>query len=144
MGCTLIVRALDANGDWLFGKGTEDYKTGLSAIAQSIQTGLYSFLGDCFFSLSSGIDWWNLLGSKDTLPLNLAISATILNIPEVQSITQISSNLNHITRVFTLQYTALTILGAVTGSVSSIVATNYLLTESGDNLVTESGVDLIS
>lgn len=59
------IRNLDAAGDWTLGKGRQDYLTGDRAIALNVATRLREFLGDCFWSLASGVDWWNLLGSKN-------------------------------------------------------------------------------
>ena len=84
------VRALDVNNDWTFGRGQNDYKRDLQAVAQDIQTNLSSFLGDCFFDLGSGIDWFNLLGGKDLVALNLAVSAAILNTQNVTGLLQLS------------------------------------------------------
>lgn len=102
------VRALDADHDWTFGKGQNDYKANLDAVVQSINTRLNSFLGDCFFSASSGIDWFNLLGSKNALALNLAISATILNTEGVVALHQLSLNLDD-ARELTVRYKVLTV-----------------------------------
>lgn len=99
-----IVRQIDVNGDWTFGKGRNNYLKGNDAVAQNIETRLRSFLGNCFFDLSSGIDWFNLLGSKDQQALNLAISSTILNTPNVTGINELSSFLDPITRNFTVRY----------------------------------------
>lgn len=77
------VRSIDIDSDWLFGKGRNDYKRDLKATMQNLQTRLSSFLGDCFFDLEAGIDWLNLLGAKDQLPLELAISSVILNTQDV-------------------------------------------------------------
>lgn len=99
----MIVRAIDINGDWLFGKGQNDYRTNNDAIAQNIKTRLSSFLGDCFFDTTSGIDWFNLLGGKDQLVLNLAINAVILNTQDVTGVLQLFSNLSD-ARVFFVQY----------------------------------------
>lgn len=110
----MIVRALDGNGDWTFGKGRNDYKKNLHAITQNIQTRLSSFLGDCFFDLSAGIDWWDLLGSKNQIGLSLAVSTTILNTYGVTGILQLQVDLNHVTRVFSVKYRVQTIF-SVTG-----------------------------
>ncbi len=88
------VRALDVDHDWLFGKGQNDYKRNLDAVVQNINTRLNSFLGDCFFALADGIDWFNLLGSKDQTSLNLAIAAVILNTLDVTGMIQLSVSLN--------------------------------------------------
>lgn len=97
------VRSLDSNGDWTFGQGLLDYKTANDAVAQSIRTRLQSFLGDCFFNLGAGIDWFNLIGSKNQIGLNLAISTTILNTENVTGILELFSELNN-ARVFTVSY----------------------------------------
>lgn len=103
----MIVRSIDTDGDWLFGKGLNDYKSANSAVAQDIQTRLYSFLGDCFFDLGAGINWFGFLGSKNELGLNLAVSAVILNTANVISLTQLSITLTT-ERVCTISYTVQT------------------------------------
>ncbi len=107
------VRQIDVDHDWLFGKGQNDYVRGNAAIVQTINTRLNSFLGDCFFDIGAGIDWFNLLGSKDQTALNLAISAVIdpyiagirvgQNTPGVVRLVQLSTNLNTARR-FTVTY----------------------------------------
>lgn len=99
----MIVRLIDSSGDWLFGKGQNDYLSANAAVAQNIKTRLLSFLGNCFFDTSAGIDWFNLLGTKNQLSINLAVSATILNTANVTGILQLSVNLTT-TRVFTISY----------------------------------------
>lgn len=134
----MIVRALDVNGDWTFGKGKNDYLSGVDAVAQSISTRLDCFLGDCFFSTSFGIDWWNLLGTKQELALSLAISAMILNTPEVLSLEQLSISLDPSTRNLTVVYTVNTIYGRISEIAGQNVA-NLLLTEGGSVLAAEDG-----
>ncbi len=90
----MIVRALDSDHDWLFGKGRNDYLRDLNAVVQNIDTRLNSFLGDCFFDQGAGIDWFNLLGAKDQIALNLTISAVILNTTDVTGIEQLSVTLS--------------------------------------------------
>ncbi len=88
------VRAIDSEHDWLFGKGQNDYRRNLEAVVQNIDTRLSSFLGDCFFDNAAGIDWFNLLGNKDQLALNLAVSAVILNTENVTGILQLLLTVN--------------------------------------------------
>lgn len=109
------VRALDINGDWTFGKGQNDYLTGNAAVSQNIGTRLESFLGDCFFDQSAGIDWFNLLGAKDQTALNLSISAVILNTQNVTGLNQLSAVLST-ARVFTVTYDVQTTYSRVTGN----------------------------
>lgn len=109
------VRALDADGDWTYGKGQNNYLTQNRAVGQNIQTRLLSFLGDCFFDLSAGIDWFTYLGGKDQLALNLAVSAVILNSQDVTGIRQLSIDLSA-TRVLTISYRVQTTYSVFTGS----------------------------
>lgn len=100
----MSVRAIDANGDWIFGKGINDYLSGNAAVQQSIKTRLLSFLGNCFFDVTAGIDWFNLLGAKNQTQLTLAISSTILNTDNVTGLLQLSVTLNPISRAFSITY----------------------------------------
>jgi hypothetical protein len=111
----MIVRALDANGDWTFGKGKNDYLVNREALKQILHTRLLSFLGDCFFALTAGIDWFNLLGSKDRLALSLAVNATILNTPQnvVTGILQKNFEVDERTRQVTLEYNVQSIYGSL-------------------------------
>jgi len=110
------VRTIDGVGDWTFGKGRNNYKKDINAVAQNIQTRLKSFLGDCFFDLEAGIDWFNLLGSKSELELKLVISSTILNTENVnileETLVSVSSN-----RQLLIQYSVDTAYGQITNTV---------------------------
>lgn len=105
------VRSLDALHDWNFGKGKNDYKRDQDAVAQNIDTRLLSFFGDCFFNVSAGIDWWNLLGAKNQLSINLAVSRMILNTAYVTGIVQLSIELNVRTRNLHIVYEVETSFG---------------------------------
>lgn len=59
----MAVRAIDKNGDWMFGNGMSDYRTDLEEIKQNILTVLRSWKNDCFFDLDAGVDWKSYLGS---------------------------------------------------------------------------------
>lgn len=109
------VRALDQNGDWTYGKGRNNYKLNLDALMQNLQTRLLSFLGDCFFDLGAGIDWFNFLGSKDQLALNLAITSVILNTEGVTAILQLTAELGT-DRRFLVTYQVSTTYGVGSGS----------------------------
>lgn len=110
------VRAIDEDGDWVFGTGKASYRSNNDAIAQNIQTRLNSFLGNCFFSLGDGIDWFNLLGNANLTSLNLAITATILNTTGVTALIQFSSNLDAKTRNFTVSYIVQTTFSLISGN----------------------------
>jgi hypothetical protein len=112
----MSVRALDSNGDWVFGVGTSAYLTGNAEVAQNIQTRVLSFLGDCFFDLGAGINWFGYLGNKNQIGLNLAISAVILNTSNVTGIKQLFVKLDETNRVFSVSYQVLTTYSVLTGA----------------------------
>jgi len=62
----MIIRALDADHDWKFGKGKQSYLYTNEAINENIQTRLLEFVNDCFFNLSAGIEWIGLMSKKGT------------------------------------------------------------------------------
>lgn len=140
------VRALDSTGDWTFGKGQNDYKTGLAAVRQNIQTRLSSFLGNCFFETTAGIDWFNFLGSKQVIALELAIRTTILNTENVTGLISVNSSLNEINRNLNIVYVVRAIPGqniVITGT-AIISTTDFLTTEDGNRLTTEDGNQIIT
>lgn len=111
------VRAVDNLNDWLFGKGRNDYVRDAAAVAQMIKTRLQSFLGDCFFDLGNGVDWFNLNGAKDLDELKINITATILNTPEVISATQINLILGQ-NRKLIIQYEVNTNYGIIRNQIN--------------------------
>lgn len=128
----MIVRSLDSSGDWNFGKGRQDYLTLNAAIGQSIRTRFLSFLGDCFFATTEGIDWFNLLGKNNQLAINLAVNASILNlqgnvngIPTnlVTGMIQLSFTVDPQTRAFNVSWKVSTIysIQQVSGSFQATV-----------------------
>lgn len=140
----MIVRSLDNLGDWRFGKGKNDYLARTKAIVQNISTRLKSFLGDCFFAVDEGLDWFNLLGSKNQLQLELAVRAVIMNTAGVTGIVYVKISLETISRRIRMEYAVNTIYTNATGETPTITSTtSFLLTESGDILTTESGDRLV-
>lgn len=129
----MIVRALDPIGDWTFGKGKNNYLRDDFAIGQNLITRVKSFLGDCFFDIRAGIDWFNLLGSKNQVALNLAISSVILKTEGITELTQLSVSLDS-KRLLTIVYNVKTRFGgAISGSLG------FLLTQDGLVLTTQNG-----
>ncbi len=99
----MIFRNLDETGDWLFGKGKSNYLTKVPAIAANIRTRIYSWVGDCFFAQTDGIDWYNRLGSKSQRELlELDLRRIILQSYGVIGITEFSSQV--VGRKFTASY----------------------------------------
>lgn len=139
----MIVRAIDSNNDWTFGKGRNNYVSNNDAIAQNIKTRLQSFLGDCFFALDQGVDWFNLLGSKNQPALELAVRAVLLNTDGVTGIVDASVDLDPGTREIVMKYTVNTIYTKTDASAAPITdTTTFLLTEAGDILTTEQGAGI--
>jgi len=62
----MIIRSVDNDHDWNFGKGLQSYFKDEKAIAMNIETRLLSFVNDCFFDQEAGVDWIRLLGAKST------------------------------------------------------------------------------
>lgn len=132
----MIVRSLDVNNDWNFGKGKNDYLKLNDAIGQSLVTRVKSFLGDCFFDTEAGIDWWNLLGGKDSDAINFAVKTVVLNTDGVVSLVDNGFVLDG-NRLMNPSYTVETVYEGGLESVG--VLSGKLLTEIGDILVTEDG-----
>ena len=114
-------RNLDAIGDWTFGAGKANYVSLNAAIALNIQTRLYSWLNDCFFDLTAGVDWYNRLGSKNQENLlALDLRRIILTTPGVTGLLNFDIVLNgrqfvatyNITTVYSQSYQNKIILGA--------------------------------
>ena len=99
------VRALVSNNDWTFGKSL--FKRDNNAVAQSIKTKLQSWRGDCYFDLTAGVDWSNILGSKIK---QLAIADIKRVIAQVTGVLTIDVDFDTIdNRVLTVSYTVTTI-----------------------------------
>jgi len=105
------VRAIDGAGDWIWGIGPGAYKLRAQALDQQIQCAILSFLGDCFYDVNFGINWWTLLGTSNQAALNLAVKAQILNVPGVTGINQLSAVYNSRSRRLALQYQVQTVYG---------------------------------
>lgn len=90
------VRGLDNDGDWVFGIGNQAYVKDDAMIAQMIKTRILSFLGDCFFAIQEGIDWFNLLerGAENETLLERSISLTILQTEGVVGINNVDLTRN--------------------------------------------------
>lgn len=107
----MIVRALDTDHDWTFGKGKSDYLRDNKAIAQNIKTKLLSFYKDCFFDTEAGVDWFRLLGTlgqKDNkLEIELRTREIILQCYGVVRIVNLTSSVS--SRGLSINYTVDTI-----------------------------------
>lgn len=132
----MIVRSIDIDGDWNFGKGKNDYLKDVDAVSQNIATRLRSFLGDCFFDAAAGIDWFKYLGSKNKVGLNLSVKTVIINTAQVTQLNELSIVSND-ARNLALSYEVNTASGGKIKSSSGILLDelgNLLTTEGGDHI----------
>lgn len=88
-------RNLDANGDWVFGKGRNSYLKDSEALMMNIRTRLLEFLNDCFWDMEKGIDWWTLMGGKDLKKILVDVQRTILRSYQVKRIVNLDYNLTN-------------------------------------------------
>jgi len=99
----MIFRSLDGIGDWNFGFGKQSYAIQDNAIALDVKTRILSFLKDCWFAPSAGIDWLTILGTKSTQQqIQLTVRGTILQSYGVTKVNSINANV--INRHLTITY----------------------------------------
>ena len=108
----MIIRALDSNGDWTIGKGTQNYATGQQAIEENIKTRLLSWVGDCFFAINDFVDWNARLDVGQMENLQDEVMRVILQSYGVVAVKMVSVVFNAATRAITITYTADTIFSA--------------------------------
>lgn len=79
----ISVRALDVNGDPIYGNGQNNFLNDIQAVAQIIQTSLLLFQGEWWGDLNEGLPLFqSILGSnngKKTDAISLLIQNVILN-----------------------------------------------------------------
>lgn len=99
-------RALDAAGDWSFGAGLQSYLTEEDAVAADIGTALKIFLGECFFALDAGVDWWNLIGARARAEQNIVLQCrqVISSRTGVTKINRVDAFLDRSTRRVSVAY----------------------------------------
>ena len=106
------VRALDANNDWIFGKGKQSYKRERAALAQKLKTRLHSWKTDCFFAPGEGVDWNNYLDIGTKRLLDIDIVQYVNKTGGVLSVTNYKSFITP-ERVLKTSFTASTIFGPI-------------------------------
>ncbi len=146
MNNNYIIRGLSPSGDWLFGGGINNYVQNQLAVEQDINCRLKSFLGNCFFATSDGIDWFTFLaGSKNQTAVLLAVNAVILNTQNVTGIVTSNVNYNYVNRVISITYTVNTAFSSIYNTSFSSISggQQFLVTQSGVILTTQSGQGII-
>jgi hypothetical protein len=61
-----MIRRNTPDGDWTFGQSLADYTAGDELIKQNVITRIKSFQNDWFLDMDAHIDWFDLLGRKNT------------------------------------------------------------------------------
>ena len=84
-------RRLDENGDYSFGRGSQDFISGTLAVSQAIKTKLLLFEGEWWENIKEGLPLFqNILGgsgsSESLSGVDLLIQDRIANTPGVRSI----------------------------------------------------------
>lgn len=119
----MIFRGISADDDWQFGQGVGSYFKRDKAVNANLRTRLLFFLNDCFFAMNVGIDWWNLLGSRNPAAkanIILAVRQTIIQSEGVVRINTVDVTVDPITRRATTTWNIDTIYSRnVTGSAST-------------------------
>jgi len=106
----MIIRGLDQDDDWTFGKGKSSYKSSQLALNQNISTKLLEWKGDCFFDNDAGVDWKNRLEKRSQIPfLQDEIRTVILKVDGVVEVTNLDLNFNSTSRNLTVNYSVKTI-----------------------------------
>lgn len=105
----MIIRSVDADRDWNFGKGASDYARDQDAVEQNIKSRVLSWVGNCFFALQEGVDWKNRLGVGQQALLENELRSIILQSFGVVGLNSLSVAFDPTRRSFTIQYDADTI-----------------------------------
>jgi hypothetical protein len=117
----MLVRKLDANGDYSMGRGPADWlRDQPEAVAQAVQTRLSLETGDWFLNRNEGIAWHTeVLGERTAATRDVAIRDRILGTAGLLSLDSYDSQLDRQSRAFLAQATITTKYGrgAVTATV---------------------------
>lgn len=107
-------RAEDANGDYTFGQGDQNFLVNSAAmVAQAIRTALLLLKGEFFLDTTAGVAWLTEVIGINTGPnYDTVIRNAIHNVQGVSAILEYSSSLAG--RKLTVNVTVSTIFGNVT------------------------------
>jgi hypothetical protein len=115
---TISVRKLDANHDPIYGNGVADFLTDLDAVAQLIDTSLLLLQGEWWNNLSVGLPLFQQIIGTSGVGNNpqiaaLLIQQTILEVPYVNSLSNVTLDYVPSTRSFTYSAIVYTAFGKV-------------------------------
>ena len=115
----MIIRALDLNGDWTFGKGKSSYKKDLAGLKQNLKTRLLEWKGDCFFDSGAGVDWYNRLAKRSQInPLIDEVRVVILKTDGIIEVLNIDYDLDS-DRNLTINYSIKTVYGQIDDNITT-------------------------
>jgi hypothetical protein len=100
----MIFRNLDSTGDWVLGYGKSSYVRDEAAIETNIKTRLASWVGNCPWDLTAGVDWINRLDANQAAQLQLDLSNVIAQSAGVVNVTFVEGVLDGKTRNFVVRY----------------------------------------
>ncbi len=108
-------RKLDANGDYSFGSGLQDFLVNdPDTVAQAILTRLRLWQGEWFTDTQDGTPWATAVLDKYTESVrDAAIRERVLGTPGVRSILSYRSSMDTAARTYTVQIIVDTIYGKV-------------------------------
>ena len=102
----MIVRELDNNHDWTFGRGFANYLSRSDAIAQCVKTKLLALKKDWFLSRDDGIAWFDYLTKNpNTKQLEIDVRTEIFKVEGVLNIDEFDILLDPENRQFLIQIT---------------------------------------
>jgi len=114
----LIYRKLSPTGDYVLGRPNE-FWTDADAVAQAIYTSLKLLQGEWWEDTSAGFPLFQVVldtpGSPEHIRgIDMVVQEAILNVPNVQAITNFSSVYDNTTRTYTIEIcTVETVFGEV-------------------------------
>ena len=100
----MIFRNLTSTGDWVYGAGKSSYAHDEAAIETNIKTRLASWVGNCPWDLTAGVDWINRLDANQAAQLQLDLSNVIAQSDGVVNVTFVEGVLDGKTRNFVVRY----------------------------------------
>jgi hypothetical protein len=95
----MITRALTPAGDFTYGNGLQNYLRGEAAVEQNIVTTVNSWVGDSYWAVYFGVDWYNRLDVGQQDHLVQEIKQVIAGCYGVVGIVSIAGNFSGKTRL---------------------------------------------
>ena len=104
----MSVRAVDENGDKVYGGGLSSYKTGTDEIVQNIMTRLREIKNDCYWNMDGGLDIRGRVGQVAEMEfLKADVGYIVFTTPGVKNIISLSVIADSTKRKLTIPITVL-------------------------------------